>query len=165
MLENLLLLMVTSPFVLAGKDTRCMSIAGGITAGLGAGCTLLTVGAGAMACSMGSAAMGSIAWSGCFGEINKRDIVIDPTAIKQTKHAFCADFGKDYGFECIKPRHVKKLGDFMIKNSCKTNDTKAQACLGSKFYASCDGSEWQPDMCKIGHECEQNGNQVSCVPI
>jgi hypothetical protein len=97
---------------------------------------------------------------------DKRNVIVEG-ADHNGKYAFCGDFGEEYGFECIKPRHVKKLGDFIVNHPCKKSENaNVQKCLGSKFYASCDGTEWKPHMCKIGFECEQKGRKnVTCVPI
>lgn len=151
----------------AGKTARCTIGVGIVSAGLSTGCSAMTAGLGTVACAAGGSAIGAVAWSGCFGEISKRDIVIDPTAFKQTKHAYCTDFGPDYGFECVKPRHVKKLGDLVIHQPCtKPENLNIKKCVGTKFYATCEGQQWKPYMCKLGHECSQaDPKNASCVPI
>ena len=159
------ILALTVAPVYGGNKVLCKVGAGAGSSILGAACTLMTLGLGAAPCAAGRIGISTLANRGC--DFVKRDIVIDPESFQKSRHAYCLDFGEEYGFECIKPRHIKKLGDFMINQSCTIPDNAdAKKCLGTKFYASCDGNEWKLHMCKIGFECEQEGHKnATCLRI
>jgi hypothetical protein len=163
----MLSILTTIASVYAGPKTTCWTSTSVAAAGLGTGCALATVGMGTLACALGSAAFEGVGFAACSERLGRRNVVIEqPQNVTVQKYAFCADFGPDHGFECIKPRHVKKLGDFMIAHPCdKPENDNVQKCLGSKFYATCDGGKWKPSMCTSGLECEQNGKKVLCVGI
>lgn len=165
--QVMLFLMIMIPFVQAGTRTKCLAAVSVSTATLVTGCAALTVGAGIMACTMGAGGLDSMARSNfCFHSLDKRNIVIEQPKNQKDRYSACMDFGEEYGFECIKPRHVKKLGEFMINTSCKNmKHSRVSKCISSKFFATCVGGEMNPQMCKTGFECQQQGNEAHCVPI
>jgi hypothetical protein len=152
--------------VLAGKKTACLVAANGIIAGLAVGCTIMTVGVQTIPCAVGGSSMTALATSACNGNVTKRSVVIENLPTEKNKYSYCTDFGSEYGFECIKPRHLKKLGDFVLKTDCKIPTfNQTSQCLGEKFAASCNQGKLQTQMCKVGFTCSQSQKNATCAPI
>jgi hypothetical protein len=133
------------------------------------GCTAaahnIPIGAGLIilpACAAGVAGRAIDANDRC-DDVVKRQIKYD------SKEAFCTDFGPEYGYECIKPRHIKKLDEIRLEHSCKVDMYQAptQYCVGEKFYASCTDGKWIPMICPRGQVCSQSttNTTISCSPI
>ncbi len=162
-------------FVYAGAQTACQVTTNAIVTGIAVACSTMTVGLHAIPCAVGATSLATLANSYCTGTINKRRNLND-TRIEHGKatsndiHARCSNFGPEYGYACIEPRHVKKLGDFTIEtNHCKKIlffDSKASKCIGDKFLSYCENGEVKADMCKIGFECQYTkSGKAGCVSI
>jgi hypothetical protein len=146
--------------VSAGVQSRCMAITGVSTAGLVVTCVALFPAGAAPGCAAGVVAIGAgVVTNGCLllDEKKKR--------AQYNNEAYCTDFGPEYGYECIKPRHIKQLGDITLQHSC-TPGIQKQFCIGDKFYTSCNQDKWIPMMCLRGQICSQTtSTTISCSSI
>jgi hypothetical protein len=152
--------------VMAGVQTRCMVATGATSAGLATACSTMTIGAAAPGCVTGAVILGTSVASICH-DLGTKNIRKRQHPEQYEKEAYCIDFGPEYGYECIKPRHLKQLGDISIQYTC-TPDYKEPShhCIGDKFYASCTDGKWIPMICPRGQVCSQTtSNTITCSAI